>query len=385
MPTGQQYATNVPQTFITGQINPTATVMSVNSSSGWPTSFPFTAILEIGTSLQEPIDVTNISGTTWTIVRAIDGTVGFTHNPNATVTHGDIGRDFREARAHIDASGSNDSTGHNVHGLAGGSFVVGTTDTQALSNKTLSAPLFTGSPQMGAGTWSGTGPLTEATLAFTGITGATNGTSRFAGETSGGAPTSGTFATGDIIVAVSEGAMWRCSSGGSPGTWLLIGNGASIQQNVATLTLTIPSWVNTVRVCWSARSADAGSGGTFLHTQLNGDSGSNYTWQLVTGNTATAAASNNGGLTTMTRIGVIPRNGDTANYFGNGSLTISNIQGSTFKTICSQFQSPLTSGTGWVGTGGGLWQNTAAVTSLSIAPDIGSFAAGSTISAEFLP
>jgi hypothetical protein len=133
MPTGQQYATNVPQTTLTGSINAVATSFSVASSASWP-SVPFTAVLDIGTSTQEPVDVTAVVGTTWTVTRSIDGTTGFSHAIGATVTHADIGRDFREARTHMDAS-------TNVHGLSGGAAVVGDTQTQTLTNKTLTAPV----------------------------------------------------------------------------------------------------------------------------------------------------------------------------------------------------------------------------------------------------
>lgn len=134
MPTGQQYGTNVPQTTLTAGINGTATSFGVASLSGWPAT-PFTAVLDIGTTSQEPIDVTTVSGNTITLcTRNIDGTTAFSHGVNATLTHADIGRDFREARTHIDAS-----TG--VHGIAGA--VVGTTDTQTLFAKTLSGPIVT--------------------------------------------------------------------------------------------------------------------------------------------------------------------------------------------------------------------------------------------------
>src|SRR5690242_16820544 len=128
MPTGQQYATNVPQTFITSSIVAGATSITVNSSTGWP-STPFTFAFGIGTSTQEACDCTNVSGTTWTIVRGIDGTAAQAQPNNQTVTHVDIGRDFREARTHMDAS-----TG--VHGVAGA--VLGTTDAQTATNKNLS-------------------------------------------------------------------------------------------------------------------------------------------------------------------------------------------------------------------------------------------------------
>jgi hypothetical protein len=132
MPTGQQYATNVPQATLTAGIAAGTTSFAVNSLSSWPAT-PFTAVLEIDTTLQEPIDVTGVSGNTITAcTRAIDGTTAFAHSANANLTHADIGRDFREARTHMDAS-----TG--VHGVAGA--VVGTTDSQTLTNKTLTAPV----------------------------------------------------------------------------------------------------------------------------------------------------------------------------------------------------------------------------------------------------
>lgn len=142
MPTGQQYATNVPQTTLVSGITAGATTFTVASSTNWPNT-PFTAILDLGQSNQEPIDVTLVSGVNWTVTRAIDNTTAFTHAANATVTHGDIGRDFRELRSHIDASTSNDSSGEAVHGLGVGSTVVGTLETQTLQHKSLAAPVIT--------------------------------------------------------------------------------------------------------------------------------------------------------------------------------------------------------------------------------------------------
>ena len=74
--------------------------------------------------------------------------------------------------------------------------------------------LYTKNP---AGTVSQVGGV--ATIyAPTGITGATSA-SRYVGATPAGAPTSGTFAVGDHIVA-QNGKMWVCSVAGTPGTWI---------------------------------------------------------------------------------------------------------------------------------------------------------------------
>lgn len=171
MPTGQQYATNVPQTTLTSQVNATTTTFPVASSTSWPTP-PFTAVVDIGLSTQEPVDVTNIVGTTWTVTRNIDGTTGFAHANGATVTHADIGRDFREARSHIDSAGPQDASSEAVHGLTNtaGNVVVGTKETQTLANKTLTTPAITGAAPVTGSVNTGLMSITNSTT----VTGVAN-------------------------------------------------------------------------------------------------------------------------------------------------------------------------------------------------------------------
>jgi hypothetical protein len=63
-----------------GSISSGATSAIVASSTGFP-STPF--LVKIGT---EDVKVTNVSGTTWTIVRGYNGTTAATHNDGVTVT-----------------------------------------------------------------------------------------------------------------------------------------------------------------------------------------------------------------------------------------------------------------------------------------------------------
>lgn len=56
------------------------------------------------------------------------------------------------------------------------------------------------------------------------LTGAT-ATSGLVGTTSGGSPTSGTFATGDLVVDTVFSCLWVCTAGGTPGTWSKVGGG----------------------------------------------------------------------------------------------------------------------------------------------------------------
>lgn len=51
-----------------------------------------------------------------------------------------------------------------------------------------------------------------------GLTGAT-AISGYVGATTGGPPTSGTFAIGDFVESRADGAFWTCITAGTPGTW----------------------------------------------------------------------------------------------------------------------------------------------------------------------
>lgn len=66
-------------------------------------------------------------------------------------------------------------------------------------------------------TTAGTPGVWRADYQGAGLAGAT-AASRYAGATASGAPTTGTFAKGDYVIA-QDGITWICTVGGSPGTW----------------------------------------------------------------------------------------------------------------------------------------------------------------------
>lgn len=128
------YSSTAQQTTLTGGVTSSGTSIAVASTTGFPGSLPFTLALDYGSSNEELVEVTAVASLTLTVTRAIDGTSGSAHSAGAFVRHVSSARDFTDSRTHEAAS-------TNVHGLTGGAAVVGTTQAQTLTNKTLTKAL----------------------------------------------------------------------------------------------------------------------------------------------------------------------------------------------------------------------------------------------------
>ena len=186
--TTRKYSSRSQQTTLTGALTSSgtsATVVSGTALLGGVTisaGETFTVVIDPDTALEEIVDVTAVSTNTLTITRGIDGSTGQAHSAGAVVRHMAIGRDYREANTHIEAT-----TGHGATGA-----VVGTTNTQTLTNKTLTTPTITSPTITGTGAIAGTftGNLTGN------VTGNVSGSS---GSTTGNAATATALATGRTI------------------------------------------------------------------------------------------------------------------------------------------------------------------------------------------
>lgn len=95
---------------------------------------PFTIRIDPDTPQEEVCLVTAGSATSLTVTRGFDGTSTFSHTAGAKVRHVVVAEFFNKADAHVESP-------INVHGLTGGAAVVGTTQLQTLSGKTLNASI----------------------------------------------------------------------------------------------------------------------------------------------------------------------------------------------------------------------------------------------------
>jgi hypothetical protein len=138
--TTRRYSSIAQETTLTSALGSGDSTMVVASGSALLSGISlsgtdtFTVVIDPDTALEEIVDViypSSAGSSTLTIQRNIDSSTAIAHSAGAKVRHMGIGRDFREANTHIEAS-----TG--VHGVSGS--VVGTSGAQTLAGKTLTTP-----------------------------------------------------------------------------------------------------------------------------------------------------------------------------------------------------------------------------------------------------
>ena len=98
------YSSTAQRTTLASSVTNTATTMIVAAVTGWPSSYPYTLVIDQDTINEEVVEVTARSGTTCTVVRAVDSTLGVAHSSGAAVNHGVSARDFSEPNTHVNTA-----------------------------------------------------------------------------------------------------------------------------------------------------------------------------------------------------------------------------------------------------------------------------------------
>jgi hypothetical protein len=266
-----------------GQSN---TSFIVGSISGFPSSYPYTLLVDPDTSKEEVVTVTAGSGTTLTVIRGSDGTQAVAHSAGAVVRHGVSGREFREAENHIAARGYdvdetilNAANQTHVHGIAtGDGVIVGTSKAQTLTNKTYSAGTFTGSFTASSATF--VSPTISGTPVITGLSSVgmsdTSATPRNYVDSILGSATSAATSASSALASANAAATSANSASTSAASALASANAASTSAVSAAASA-------------SAASTSAGSASTSASSALNSANAA-ATSAVSAANSASAAA-----------------------------------------------------------------------------------------------
>jgi hypothetical protein len=90
------YSSIAQRTALSAGVDGSTTTFIVDAVVGWPSSFPYTLLIDEDTINEEIVEVTGRSSTTLTVTRGLDGTSATAHSAGASVRHGVSGRDFAE-------------------------------------------------------------------------------------------------------------------------------------------------------------------------------------------------------------------------------------------------------------------------------------------------
>lgn len=153
--TRYEHQGNAAPTVLSTSITNVSTLINIAASTGWPSGSvgPFWVTIDAGTASEEHVLVLSRTGLVLTAsARGADGTTAASHASGAAIIHSFSATEADAANAHIEGTAGHGTTGA----------VVGTTNTQTLTNKTLTAPVITGS--------AGSVVTTTATQTLTGKT-----------------------------------------------------------------------------------------------------------------------------------------------------------------------------------------------------------------------
>lgn len=263
------YVNGSAPTTITGSVVNTDTTITLASAAGFPGAYPFTAAFDLGNVGMEVVLVTAVTGATATVVRGYDNTVAQAHASATSFTYVVAAVDFREANGHVNAT-------HGVHGITGN--VVGDSDTQTLTGKTLISPTVTG------GTAAKTLSTGDATTAAV----------RGQATTSGGVALAALNSAGTQVMSVNDAGNISTSgalaAGGIMATGGAVTGATSIDTGTVTATGAVTAGSVTTAGAVTAGSLSLTGAGTFSVAGSTTLAGTTVNGQQVLGAQAGAGA-----------------------------------------------------------------------------------------------
>ena len=260
----REYKGAATPTTIVNPITNSDVSITLTNATGWPTG-SFSLVIDPGLAGEEKILATSRTGTTVNLTtRGYDNTTAAAHVAGAIIYPVPTAIDFDEANAHTTSSSG-------VHGLTGS--VIGTTDTQTLTNKDLT---------------SGTNTFPTSLATLTGTQTLTNKTLKTAREYT---TVSATAATGTInFDAVTQGVLVYTTSASANWTLNVRGDGSTTLNTLMaigeTLTVTFIATQGSTAYYASAFTIDGTSvtpkwqGGT-APSAGNASSDDAYTYAIV--------------------------------------------------------------------------------------------------------
>jgi hypothetical protein len=163
-------------------------------------------------------------------------------------------------------------------------------------------------------------------------------------------------------------------------TYTLISSNV-LSSSAASVTFSsIPATYTDLVVRTSCRSDGTGGGNNQTSITLNGDTATNYSDIFLRGTGAAAASGSDTSVdNTNNRVGTLENHTYTANTFDNCEYYIPNYAGTAKKPLSAFGVTENNATTAYIYATSALWQGTAAITSLKIAPyaAAGGFLSGS--------
>jgi microcystin-dependent protein len=129
----RNYSSIASEKQLASNVTNVATQITLDNATGLPTP-PFMLVLNPDTNIEEIVlvnaDQSGVTSPTFKVTRAQDGTSAQVHTAGQVVRHMIVGSDLQLVSTHTDSTAAHGATGA----------VVGTTNTQTLTNKTLTSP-----------------------------------------------------------------------------------------------------------------------------------------------------------------------------------------------------------------------------------------------------